>query len=97
MSGLWKVRKPATHDPPWAQLSSVTQLRPISNTHSSDLSSNPAEGEEREQAIWNLLQFSESQSTYPAWRVKVHLGTRVRFKVQGIHRIRVHWSRLLTK
>lgn len=69
VSGLRKVRKSATHDPPRAQLSAVTQLRPISNTHSSDLSSNPAEGEETEGAIWNLLQFSESQSTYPAWRV----------------------------
>lgn len=48
VSGVWKVRKSATHEPAWAQLSAVTQLRPISSTHSSDLSSNPAEGEERE-------------------------------------------------
>lgn len=73
MSGLRKVRASATRDPPWSQLSAIIQLRPVSNTHSSDLSSNPAEEEEREGAIWNLLQFSESQSTYPAWRVKVRL------------------------
>lgn len=43
VSGLRKVRKSATHDPPWAQLSAVTQRRPISNTHNSDLSSSPEE------------------------------------------------------